>query len=270
VPKRNRGRDQSSTRGSGSAQPRVATQPTKQERREEARRERERIRKQAQRRWRYARLGTVLAAIALVFGVVYLVTRPGARAGATLTAQERQLLKEAPDAARTSGCGPIHAAGAYDPSSEDGAHIGLTIPNAPPLSSYPSQPPASGPHDPTPLDAGVYSSPPPIYQAIHSLEHGAVVIWYDPSLPTGDLKPVTGFFSSPALQDHLIVVPYQYPGPGGSLPPASKIVLVAWHTTRSCAHVSLPVAFDFVAHYRTPTIGGLEYQGEAPEAGAEI
>src|SRR3546814_8016556 len=45
----------------------------------------------------------------------------------------------------------------------------------PPLSSYPSVPLASGPHNPTPWSRGVYSTPPPIDQVIHSLEHGAAV-----------------------------------------------------------------------------------------------
>ena len=39
---------------------------------------------------------------------------------------------------------------------------------APPLSQYPTIPPASGPHDPTPLPAGVYDRPPDIY-ATHPL-----------------------------------------------------------------------------------------------------
>jgi hypothetical protein len=160
--------------------------------------------------------------------------------------------------------------GSYDPSSQDQGHIGQTVTNPPPLSSYPSQPPASGPHEQTPLAAGIYTDPPPVYQVTHSLEHGAAVIWYDPSAKASQLGPLTSFFSSPSLQDHLIIAPYRYPGPGGSLPTGTGMALVAWHNTMRCSELSLPVAFDFVARYKSPTVGGLDYRGEAPEAGAPI
>jgi hypothetical protein len=47
---------------------------------------------------------------------------------------------------------------------------------------YSSLPAASGPHwDPSALaNWGVYSSPQPETQLIHNLEHGGIVIWYDP------------------------------------------------------------------------------------------
>src|SRR5213080_4336933 len=51
--------------------------------------------------------------------------------------------------------------------------------------SYTTSPPTGGAHNPTPLPAGVYeelssdpSAYPNIYQAVHSMEHGYVVVWY--------------------------------------------------------------------------------------------
>ncbi len=43
---------------------------------------------------------------------------------------------------------------------------------------YSSTPAASGPHWPTPLQWGVYPSAIPQEPAIHNLEHGGIVIWY--------------------------------------------------------------------------------------------
>src|SRR4030095_6991748 len=37
------------------------------------------------------------------------------------------------------------------------------------------------PHNAIPCGAGVYTTPPPIDRVIHSLEHGAAIVWYAPS-----------------------------------------------------------------------------------------
>src|SRR5258706_15860359 len=87
-----------------------------------------------------------------------------------------------PSAAEAAGCGPVQVVAPYNPQSEDRTHIaGTNTPNSPvtsppPLSSYQSVPPVSGPHDPTPQSAGVYTDPPPIYKTIHSLEHATVIV----------------------------------------------------------------------------------------------
>lgn len=45
---------------------------------------------------------------------------------------------------------------------------------------YSSLPATSGPHWNTPTNWGVYTTPQPESQVIHNLEHGGIVIWYDP------------------------------------------------------------------------------------------
>ena len=48
---------------------------------------------------------------------------------------------------------------------------------------YSSLPATSGPHwETTPASWGAYSTPLPESQIIHNLEHGGIVIWYDPDL----------------------------------------------------------------------------------------
>ncbi len=44
---------------------------------------------------------------------------------------------------------------------------------------YNSNPPTSGPHAPRPADWGVSSVPLPKEVAVHNMEHGGVVIWYN-------------------------------------------------------------------------------------------
>ena len=46
---------------------------------------------------------------------------------------------------------------------------------------YSSSPAASGPHWPSPISWGVYTTAIPQEPAIHNLEHGGIVIWYQPT-----------------------------------------------------------------------------------------
>ncbi len=46
---------------------------------------------------------------------------------------------------------------------------------------YNSSPPTSGPHYATSANAGIYDEPVPDGNLIHSMEHGAVILWYKPS-----------------------------------------------------------------------------------------
>lgn len=47
---------------------------------------------------------------------------------------------------------------------------------------YNSDPPSSGAHYEKPQHAGIYTTPPPDGNLVHSLEHGAVILWYNPRL----------------------------------------------------------------------------------------
>ncbi|MGH8947349.1 MAG: DUF3105 domain-containing protein, partial [Acidimicrobiia bacterium] len=47
---------------------------------------------------------------------------------------------------------------------------------------YNSDPPTSGPHSETPAPCGIYRQPVPDVNYLHSMEHGAIVVQYDPNL----------------------------------------------------------------------------------------
>ena len=194
-----------------------------------------------------------------------------------LTAEGQRLLAQAPAAARSAGCTGVRVVPPYA-GGLDRAHIGSSVREPPPLSTYPSIPPASGPHDPEPWDAGVLLDPPPVYRAIHSLEHGAVIVWLRPDASGPAVSALRSYFQPAADHDHAIVAPYDYPqdGSAGALPHGRDMVLVAWHRIQLCRDVSLQVAVAFYRWYATPTKSlplpwkPVGYRGEAPEAGFTI
>ena len=186
------------------------------------------------------------------------------------------LIQRAANAAADAGCGEVHTTPPFEPAENDRSHI--TTGQIEALASYPTIPPASGPHADVPLPAGVYDSltRAQLFQAIHSLEHGATIVWYDPVAPQSRIDQLTGFYGrrlqdAAAGQDRVIVAPYDFPGdPAGILPEGTRMAVVAWHRLRLCADVDLAVAFDFTSQYSSPTTLDREYLGEAPEAGASI
>jgi hypothetical protein len=205
-------------------------------------------------RRRTTRIVAIITAVAVVAAGItfYVVTRKPARVD-------------------TSTCGPVKVIPPFSPVGRDHEHI-TSEATAPPLTAYRSIPPASGPHNATPLNAGIYSSPPDFYMALHSLEHAAVEIWLDPSASGSERQAIESFYGSGSEADHVIVAPYQYPGPAGHLPAGVQMALVAWHHIQYCDHLSLAAVKEFVASYRVTTgsTATAAYKGDASEIGVAI
>lgn len=249
--------------------------PTKAERKEQARVEREALQQRLASRRRRNRLGAgLLAGGVLVAGLAFVVTPDeGAIPAADV------LLDRAQQASEAAGCTDVETTRPFEPADQDQTHINPAA--GPPLSAYPTIPPASGPHadiPPGPLPAGVYDTLtlPDLYRAIHSLEHGGTIVWYDPSAPAERIARVIEFYDrrlqdAEVGQDRVIVAPYDFTGdPAGLLPEGGQIALVAWHRLRLCDRVDLAVAYDFTSQFSFPTSSSRDYQGEAPEPGAAI
>lgn len=205
-------------------------------------------------------VGVLIIAV-LGGGIGYLIW---SRTEATRKADE--LISQATAAATAAGCGPVETVEAYDPEASDQAHVD----DLPTLDTYRTTPPASGPHSSVTLRAGIYDEAPAIGEALHSLEHGAVIIWYDPNAPADDLEEVRQLVRE--SQDHTIMAPYDFPddGKAGRLPEGKQIALTAWHRQQVCDTPSAAVTAQFMSKFREPTYGGGEYEGEAPEAGILI
>ncbi|HEX3623125.1 MAG TPA: DUF3105 domain-containing protein [Acidimicrobiales bacterium] len=108
--------------------------------------------------------------------------------------------------------------------------------------TYKTNPPSGGNHNPTPAPAGVFTATntPPDAQLVHSLEHGYIIIWYKPDIPStqlDDLKSLTGRYS----KDVLLV-------PRASL--GEPVAATAWHRRLLCSQNDLTALESFVTSYR--------------------
>ncbi|WP_309135478.1 DUF3105 domain-containing protein [Cellulomonas sp.] len=82
---------------------------------------------------------------------------------------------------------------------------------------YAQNPPAGGAHNAVWQNCGVYDAPVVDEHAVHSLEHGAVWLTYDPDLPTDQVALLE---QHAADQSYVLVSPYE------GLP--SPVVATAW------------------------------------------
>lgn len=113
---------------------------------------------------------------------------------------------------------------------------------------YDESPPVGGPHRPVWEECGFYDEEIDQEKAVHSMEHGAVWITYDPALPSGDVDTLKGRLS----ENFTLLSPY----PGQPAP----VVATAWNTQLLLDGPDDPRLDDFVTEYR---------QGpQTPEPGA--
>lgn len=87
-----------------------------------------------------------------------------------------------------------------------------------PAPAYNSDPPTSGPHLPTPAPCGIYRQPVPDVASVHSMEHGAIVVQYDPALAQDEIEQLEEIGRS--IGGEIIVAPR----PGNPAP----VALTAW------------------------------------------
>ncbi len=114
---------------------------------------------------------------------------------------------------------------------------------------YDMTPPAGGPHNPTWLNCGIYEEEVPEEYAVHSLEHGAVWVTYDPEqVSGGDLDALR----SAMPRSYMILSPF----PGLEAP----VVASAWGVQVALDGVDDPRLSDFIVKYRQSP--------DAPEPGA--
>ena len=105
--------------------------------------------------------------------------------------------------------------------------------------TYPQTPPAGGDHNPVWLNCGIYTSPVPNENAVHDLEHGAVWITYQPTLPKADISTLTKYAQG---QTYLDLSPYP------NLP--APVVVSAWGKQLRLTGASDPRLQEFVKLYK--------------------
>lgn len=102
---------------------------------------------------------------------------------------------------------------------------------------YAQTPPAGGEHNPAWLNCGVYDQPVPNENAVHSMEHGAVWVTYDPSLSDAALETLRSKLPS----TYIVLSPFE------GLP--SDIVLSGWNSQLQVDDADDPRIAEFLEEY---------------------
>ena len=240
---------------------------TNKERRARGREERKRKEAEAARKRRRNTIrNTAVGAVA--FAVVAAVVLQAALGGdATIDDPVLVSTTELDDAQAAAGCAPLAEREPLDDSSH------FERPDAPPGDLiYPDvRPTHSGPHTVQTLPPQPRGSSTQIDEktSTHNLEHGAIIVWYDPDQVDEDTVEdmgewaatlnASGFQSSQggAL---VYVSPYQDPG----ISSGQAVALRAWGTAVDCDEWDETIGNGFVAqHYGNRGIGP-EAPGFAP------
>jgi len=218
----------------------------------------------AERRKNFIFTGSaILIAVALIAGAViptYIHDRNKKRKAAEAAKKQRQVIQLAPTAAeKAAGCLGVH----QDPLSAAALHVTTPIDyskekNGDTNGGTPPIPPTGGKHNPISLgDKNRFyplADKPRPERAVHNLEHGYVVAWYDSKLPADQVAHLQALASAGNLS-RLLVVGWTE----GDLPANKHIVLTSWGRTDRCTKVSDDVINSFYKAHLNSSL--------SPEAG---
>lgn len=222
----------------------------RRERKEEARRLREAERRRARRA---ASLRRTVTSIGIAAAAVAAITLFRSFAG------PNDIPQAAIRAATRAGCTEVEQPAGSAPS---GQHL---QPNQLPY-TYSDTPATSGFHETSPITAPkVFDAQPPETKAVHSLEHGAVFIYYLPEADGGLPQDVVDRLANIAPGGTAtFLAPYP------TLTPETALTLTAWNRRQSCPAsrsgegLSASDAATIVNGFMT----AFECTGNAPENGA--
>ncbi|WP_284012998.1 DUF3105 domain-containing protein [Halobaculum litoreum] len=110
---------------------------------------------------------------------------------------------------------------------------------------YGTRPPTSGPHYSGTVSAGFYEEPQPMGDVVHTLEHGAVVAYYDPEAITEDARSNlrTWARSFTGTWRSFLAMPYPYDDP------ETPYTLTAWRHLLRLAEYDEAAVRAFCAEY---------------------
>lgn len=231
--------------------------------------------KRAERRRNLITIGvSVTAAIVIIGGVAgYLATRGGGAASSNSSevlppgvGSGSPIVQPAPlEVANTSGISGVVAydtAGWPTASHNGPAAKALGHNHVPGPVQYAVTPPVGGDHNAEWMNCGVYGQPVPNERAVHNLEHGAVWITYQPSLPQSEISALRSFVEkqtkiSPAgapASRYMDLTPYS------GLP--SPIVITSWGFQLKVTSPNDPRLQQFVDKFRATPAYTPEYGGQ--------
>jgi len=144
------------------------------------------------------------------------------------------------------------------PASKALAHNHVTGPV-----QYSVTPPVGGDHNAVWMNCGVYDKPVPNERAVHNLEHGAIWITYQPSLPQAEVSQLRAFVARQTIVSingqgtgsrYMDLTPY----PGLPAP----IVVSSWGFQLRLSSPADPRLQQFVNQFRSSPKYSPEYGGE--------
>jgi hypothetical protein len=125
-----------------------------------------------------------------------------------------------------------HAIEDFDESGVN-EHVGGAV-------DYESTPPTHGPHAATPAPCGVHSEPIPNESMVHSLEHGAVGLLYEPTVAVDDIRALEEIVGS--HDGRVFSAPY----PGMPTP----IAVTSWGEMMRLDALDAGAIRDYIAAFR--------------------
>jgi hypothetical protein len=153
-------------------------------------------------------------------------------------------------------CAAVAVAGcsADEPAPEPPADLAADVETFDDLSTehvegevdYDQAPPVGGPHNARWLACAVYDEPVPAETAVHSLEHGAVWLAYDPTLDDSEVAELGALAALD--EEYVLVSPYD------GVP--SPVVATAWGVQLEADGADDPRLVQFVETYAGGAQGG--------------
>jgi hypothetical protein len=114
---------------------------------------------------------------------------------------------------------------------------------------YKTNPPTSGDHNEFPAEDGEYLKPPEMENLVHSLEHGRVILWFQPNAPAQVKGQMNALFQEDSY--HMLLAPNMRKMP-------SAVAASAWTRSITCPKVT-PQTWDALRLFRD------RYRDQGPE-----
>ena len=227
--------------------------------------------KRAERRRNLITVGAIAAAVVIVGGGIawFAASRGGGSSAEVVPATPSGAPQSQPAALVVPNTSGISGVVAYDtagwptaskngPADQALGHDHVTVPV-----TYSVTPPVGGNHNPVWLNCGVYENPVPSEYAVHDIEHGAIWITYQPSLPQAEVSQLRSFVGRQSVLSpgggaagsrYMDLTPY----PGLPAP----IVVSSWGFQLRLTSPTDPRLQQFVDKFRFSPQYSPEYPGE--------
>jgi hypothetical protein len=224
--------------------------------------------KRAERRRNLFTIGAIGVVVAVIIGVVawYAASRGGNHASSTRAAEVippgvrggavtvQAAAHQVPNASGIPGVVGYVTAGWPQASHNGPASQALSHDHVAGPVRYSVTPPVGGPHNGIWMNCGIYDKPVPGERAVHNLEHGAIWITYQPTLPQSQVRALRAFVDKQTMVAPAGGTPSRYmdltPYPGLSSP----IVISSWGFQLKVTSPADPRLQEFVNKFRaSPT-----------------